>query len=324
MKEFVKKKAVIVMDSAGLPNYMTMFYMEPGTYEPEDVPELFKIRNKIVPAVLVSQFTNTMIKGVPASLPYQQPKHTISYDEAAAACGRKGKGWHLMTNTEFVYLLHEAEELGHTIGGNTNYGSNSKNEQESGVRYDSAGRTLTGCDPLTWSHDGTADGVFGLCGNFWEWVTGLRLHKGVVEYTPNNDAAVEGYTEKPDWTVAEVNGRPLKLYGNSAGDVVMSVAEEIEENWEGCHMADLQLEELDEVPEIAYKLGIVPHDWKHETAGLWADSELEESRAFPGFVFRRHFQRWRWCAGLVPRPFSRQLRCVLAFRFVLGRLGTGN
>lgn len=39
-------------------------------------------------------------------------------------------------------------------------------------------------------------------------------------------------------------------------------------------MADLQLEELDEVPEIAYKLGIVPHDWKHETAGLWADSEL--------------------------------------------------
>lgn len=233
MKEFVKKKAVIVMDSAGLPNYMTMFYMEPGTYEPEDVPELFKIRNKIVPAVLVSQFTNTMIKGVPASLPYQQPKHTISYDEAAAACGRKGKGWHLMTNTEFVYLLHEAEELGHTIGGNTNYGSNSKNEQESGVRYDSAGRTLTGCDPLTWSHDGTADGVFGLCGNFWEWVTGLRLHKGVVEYTPNNDAAVEGYTEKPDWTVAEVNGRPLKLYGNSAGDVVMSVAEEIEENWGG-------------------------------------------------------------------------------------------
>ena len=261
MKEFVKKKAVIVMDSAGLPNYMTMFYMEPGTYEPEDVPELFKIRNKIVPAVLVSQFTNTMIKGVPASLPYQQPKHTISYDEAAAACGRKGKGWHLMTNTEFVYLLHEAEELGHTIGGNTNYGSNSKNEQESGVRYDSAGRTLTGCDPLTWSHDGTADGVFGLCGNFWEWVTGLRLHKGVVEYTPNNDAAVEGYTEKPDWTVAEVNGRPLKLYGNSAGDVVMSVAEEIEENWEGCHMADLQLEELDEVPEYGGRAYLEKQDY---------------------------------------------------------------
>ena len=51
MKEFVKKKAVIVKDRLGLPNYMTMFYMEPGTYNPEDVPEMFKIKNKIVPAI---------------------------------------------------------------------------------------------------------------------------------------------------------------------------------------------------------------------------------------------------------------------------------
>lgn len=50
-------------------------------------------------------------------------------------------------------------------------------------------------------------------------------------------------------------------------------------------MAGLQLEELDEVPEIAYKLGIVPHDWKHETAGLWADSELEESVPIRGSSF---------------------------------------
>ena len=50
-------------------------------------------------------------------------------------------------------------------------------------------------------------------------------------------------------------------------------------------MADLQLEELDEVPEIAYKLGIVPHDWKHETAGLWADSELEEAVPVRGSGF---------------------------------------
>ena len=142
------------------------------------------------------------------------------------------------SNTEFTYLLHEAEELGHTIGGNTNHGSNADNPQEKGVVYDSAGRTLTGCDPLTWSHDGTTGGVFGICGNFWEFVTGLRLHKGVVEYTKDNDAAVEGYKdEAPDWTVAEVNGKPLKLYGSSGGGVVMSTAEKIEKDWDGCHIA---------------------------------------------------------------------------------------
>lgn len=290
MKEFVKKKAVIVKDRLGLPNYMTMFYMEPGTYNPEDVPEMFKIRNKIVPAILISQYHNTTIKSmggdVAVSLPYQQPRHTITLDEAAAACARKGEGWHLMTNTEFAYLLHEAEELGHTIGGNTNHGSNEDNPQEKGVVYDSAGRTLTGCDPLTWSHDGTAGGVFGICGNFWEFVTGLRLHKGVVEYTKDNDAAVEGYKdEAPDWTVAEVNGKPLKLYGSSDGGVVMSTAEKIEKDWDGCHIAELQLEELEDVPEIAYKLGIVPHDWKNETAGIWADSELEEAVPVRGSGF---------------------------------------
>ena len=290
MKDFVKKAAVVVKDSLGLPNHMTMFYMEPGTYHEEDVPEMFRIKGKIVPAILISQYHNTMIDtlagDVPMSLPYQKPKHTIRIDEAAAACRRKGKGWHLMTNTEFVYLLHEAEELGHTIGGNTNYGSNAKNPEEKGVTYDRAGRTLTGCDPLSWSHDGTAAGVFGINGNFWDIETGLRLHYGVIEYIKDNDAAVAGYEdEAPEWIVAEVDGKPLKLHGSSNGGVKMSVADEIEAEWDGCHISELQLDGLEEVPEIAYKLGIVPQDWKNETAGIWADSELEETAPFRGSSF---------------------------------------
>ena len=39
------------------------------------------------------------------------------------------------------------------------------------------------------------------------------------------------------------------------------------------------------MPEIAYKLGIVPHDWKNETAGIWADNELEEAVPFRGSCF---------------------------------------
>ena len=65
----------------------------------------------------------------------------------------------------------------------------------------------------------------------------------------------------------------------------MSTAEKIEKDWDGCHIAELQLEELEDVPEIAYKLGIVPHDWKNETAGIWADSELEEAVPFRGSGF---------------------------------------
>ena len=126
--------------------------------------------------------------------------------------------------------------------------------------------------------------MFGLCGNFYEWVTGLRLHYGVIEYTKNNDAAVDGYTtEAPDWQVATVNGKPLRLYGNDG--VTLSTKEDVEVAWDGCHIKDLQLEELEEMPEIAYKLGIVPHDWKNETAGIWADNELEEAVPFRGSSF---------------------------------------
>ena len=41
------KAAVVVNDEAGLPNFMTMFYMEPGTYKEEDVPR---------PKVCISHF----------------------------------------------------------------------------------------------------------------------------------------------------------------------------------------------------------------------------------------------------------------------------
>ncbi|MBP3576709.1 MAG: hypothetical protein J6K15_01225, partial [Lachnospiraceae bacterium] len=49
--------------------------------------------------------------------------------------------------------------------------------------------------------------------------------------------------------------------------------------------SELQLDGLAEVPEIAYRLGIVPHDWKNETAGIWADSALEEAVPVRGSGF---------------------------------------
>ena len=101
----VFKAAVVVNDEAGLPNFMTMFYMEPGTYKPEDVPEVFKVNGEIMAAILISQYTNTVINGIPVSLPYQKPAENMGNDESAAACRRKGPGWHLMTNAEWVYEL---------------------------------------------------------------------------------------------------------------------------------------------------------------------------------------------------------------------------
>lgn len=280
----IKKKAVIVNDEVGMPNYMTMFYLPEGEHQLEDVPEMFRVNGAVVPAVLISQYTNTVIDGNPCSLPYQQPTGYKSLDEAAAMCRSKGRGWHLMTNTEWVYLLDEADRLGHIIGGNTNYGKNAKHPEEKGVKYDDY-FTLTGLDPLAWSHDGTKGGVFGLCGNFWEWALGLRLNRGGIEYIKDNDAAAfDPAPGDPAWKKAEVDGKWLRLSG---GDGVTLKAAPAEKDWDGCHYSELKLDGLEEVPEILHKLRVIPRNWKEESAGIWADSALEEAVPIRGSGFHR-------------------------------------
>ena len=288
MNDFIKKKAVIVKDEHGLPNYMTMFYLEPllstGQGAGFKTPEMFIVDGKAVCAVLISQYTNVTIKGIPASLPYQKPAERVNYTNAARMCREKGKGWHLMTNAEWVYLMEEADRLGHKIGGNTDNGKNAENPEEKGWCYD--GYTcLTGIDPLAWSHDGTKDGVFGLCGNFWEWVAGLRLHGGKIEYIKDNDAAAADYGEySKEWVQAAVDGRELFL-DVQCGKVVLTDGQ-IAGDYDGGHMKDLKLAgSLKEVPEIIYKLGILPRGWKTEKAGIWVDSELEEAVLIRGSGF---------------------------------------
>lgn len=287
------KAAVVVNDEAGLPNFMTMFYMEPGTYKEEDVPEMFKVNGEIMAAILISQYTNTVINGIPVSLPYQKPVESMGHDESAAACRRKGPGWHLMTNAEWVYLMKDAAAAGHIISGNTDYGKNAEDQAEKGYCYDGY-TVLTGTEPLAWSHDGTPEGVFGLCGNFWERVAGLRLHKGVIEYIPDNNAAAEDFKpQDPAWTIARTEepgeeglpfGKPLYLDAQ-CGKVVLTDGQ-IAGGWNCCHMRDLQLAgSLKEVPEIIHRLGILPQDWQQEKAGIWADSELEEAVPIRGSSF---------------------------------------
>jgi len=287
MNDLIKKKAVIVKDEHGLPNYMTMFYLEPllstGQGAGFKTPEMFIVNGKAVAAVLISQYANVMINDIPASLPYQQPAERESYINASL-CWEKGKGWHLMTNTEWVYLMEEANRLGHKIGGNTNCGKNAENPEEKGWCYNGY-NCLTGLDPLAWSHDGTKDGVFGLCGNFWEWVAGLRLRRGMIEYIKDNDAAVADYDEySTEWIRAAVDGREL-FFDVQCGKVVLTDGQ-IAGAYDACRMKDLQLAgNLKEVPKIIHKLGILPHDWKTEKAGIWVDSALEEAVPLRGSGF---------------------------------------
>lgn len=283
----IKKQQMVIKDEQGLPNYMTAFFWE-GSKDPAEAPPMFVVRGEVVDAILVSQFFNTKINGLPCSLPYQRPWTNIPMDEAAAACRKKGAGWHLLTNTEYAHLLKESRELGTEPHGNTNCGADYDHPQERGITYDGL-RTLTGFDPVTWSHDHTEGGVYGIKGNLWEMVTGLRLHHGTVEHIPANDAAaVDTGKDSPAWVQARTeDGQPVRLSWN---DGVKVTTGDVVPDWGGVNMRDVQLDGLEAVPQALYDLEILPPDYKERQDGIFVDSELEEAVPFrgSGFYYASH------------------------------------
>lgn len=274
----MKHENVVLFDKLGNPSIMVKYTPEAG----KPVEPVFIIENEPVEAVYISKYTNTMVNGLPCSLPFMKPAHSVNFDEASAACRAKGEGWHLMTNTEWEYLLAESRAAGTMPHGNTDYGKYYFDNTEKGEVYDGY-HTLPGTGPLTWSNTHEADGVFDLCGNFWEWVAGLRLKKGVIQYIENNDAAIADLSKESEaWKSVEVAGKTVKLSAEGAGVAVTT--EEPEENWDGCHFKDMEIK-LDEVPDILHKLGIIPENQKEEMAGIFADSGEEETLPLRGSGF---------------------------------------
>ena len=56
---------------------------------------------------------------IASSLPAVDPAVRINFDEAIAACKRKGRGWHLLTWAEWKYIR---EHTIPDIHGNTSFG----------------------------------------------------------------------------------------------------------------------------------------------------------------------------------------------------------
>lgn len=274
----MKHENVVLFDKLGNPSIMVKYTPEEGK-EPD---QMFVINNEIVEAIYISKYTNTMVNGLPCSLPFMKPAHSMNFDEASAACRAKGEGWHIMTNAEWGYLLAESRAAGTMPHGNTNCGKYYFNPEESGTTYDGY-HTLPGSGPMTWSNTHEASGVFDLCGNFWEWVAGLRLTKGVIQYIENNDAAIADLSkDSAAWKTVEAAGKTVKLSAEGAGVVVTT--EEPAEGWDGCRFKDMEIR-LDEVPDILHKLGIIPENQKEEMAAIYVDSEETETLPFRGSGF---------------------------------------
>ena len=198
----------VLYDDKGLPSFMVripkMTYAELGLGSSTDVFPAFIVNGAEVPEIYISKYQNVVQDSRAYSLPARDPKTSITLNAAISACSAKGAGWHLMTRMEWAMLAHWCLHNNCMPKGNNNYGKDVSEE----ARYHAVPATygtgadagkiyhvLTGTGPLSWSHDGTHEGIWDLNGNVSEWVGGMRTVYGELQILANNNAADSSHSQ---------------------------------------------------------------------------------------------------------------------------------
>ena len=244
----------IIFDAKGWPDIMV-------TFSPEELGLPDTLKGRKVKEYAISKYPNTLIDGVPYSLPFQEPAVNVDFDEAIKLCESKGPGWHLITNDEWAALARQSWEDNTMPTGNTGSGkSHSHPEQKGIICQNSNGKTLAGSGPIQWNHDGTAAGVSDMCGNIWEHVGGVRFVDGQVQVIPENGAAA-GADQSPDskeWRpIYTPDGDPV-YYNVKDRNIMLQPTAPEEKDYDCVPFCGLYEREDMDVPDKLIELGLYP------------------------------------------------------------------
>ena len=226
----------LLYDDTGMPSVMVkipkLTYAQLGMGESTAVHPAFIVNGQEVDAIWISKYQNIIQNGRAYSLPAQDPKVSIAFDTARAACEAKGPGWHIMTRMEWGLLMRWCENNGFIPLGNNDYGKDRTEKSYKGIPtiYGSDGkpnRLATGTGPLTWYHDNSPAGIADLCGNVWEWMGGIRTVYGEVQILANNNGADSANSQavgSAEWKAIKADTGELVTpdgSGTTAGTVKM-------------------------------------------------------------------------------------------------------
>ena len=222
-------------------------------------------------------FRNSNSKDLVLSLRGLDCKHTINLDTAVAACRNNGTTHHLTTNAEYAYLALKCKSQGFQPQGNNSYGKDEQGNYGDIVhQYTSGankvfGRVAQGSGPLTWFHDGSPLGVWGLNGNVYEWSPGYRLMDGKIQVLPYNTAALaetDMSAASTAWKGILIDGTLVNpgtegelMFGDkdAVGDNVINIAGG---TWDGTNYFGRPFTSIEYAgfPAILKELAIIPHD----------------------------------------------------------------
>lgn len=260
----------VIFDKSGIPDIMVVF-------TPDELGLPATLKGRKVSKYLISKYPNTLIGGVPHSLPFQKPAVDVNFDEAVQLCESKGPGWHLLTNDEWAALARQSWENDTMPTGNTASGKSHSHPEQTGTTYDGGyGKTLTGSGPVAWNHDRTAEGVSDMCGNIWEHVGGIRFLNGQVQVIPDNGAAAgaDQSADSKEWqAIYTADGDPI-YFNPKDGDILLEPTEAEDKDYDGVRFTDLEAKGLD-VPDKLIELGLYPPAGYESDEYFWIDNNAE-------------------------------------------------
>ena len=188
----------VLLDDAGMPSIVAglpkMRICDLYGGDDESIHPAWIVDGSVKEMIYVSKYMNFVDRDRAYSLPMRDPHVFFTFDDGVRFCLNKGRGWHLLTNVEWMALAQQSKRLGTRPRGNTDRGRAHDAPWEKGVPTAMNGydvqRTAAGSGPVTWNHNHQPSGVADLVGNMFEWVGGLRLMDGEIQIISQNTAAV--------------------------------------------------------------------------------------------------------------------------------------